>query len=228
MTNNDWIAQLLQNEEIALLGFADLKEIPPENRQDLPYGICFAIALRTFPSTGTPTAEYYQEYRQINSRLKEISFFLEAKLQEKGFRAYSLARNRQNDDYRTALPFKTLATRSGLGWVGKSSTLITKQYGNAVRLNGVLTDMPLETAEPMNTSLCGDCKKCVESCPAQAITGNEWKLGVDRNDLVDPFVCKNKVIERGHSLGITVGSCGICIAVCPYTKKYMRSLGVTP
>lgn len=228
MIYNDWITALLHNEELSLLGFADLKELPFENRQGLPYGICFAIALRTFPSTDIPTAAYYHEYRQINSKLKEISFFLEAKIQEKGFRAYSLARNRQNEDFRTALPFKTLATRSGLGWIGKSCTLITKQYGNAVRLNGVLTDMPLQTAEPVNSSLCGACRKCVESCPAQAITGNEWTLGTDRNDLVDPFACKNMVIERGKTLGITVGSCGICIAVCPYTQKFMQSIGEIP
>lgn len=223
MNYNNYIIDVLRDMNISLLGFADLSEINSEQRRGFKYGICIAIALDVFPSVSdTPTPAYYNEYKNINRRLKEISLYLEEKIIEKGYNAYSLSKNRQNEDFRTVLPFKTLATRSGLGWIGKSSTLITKEYGNAVRLNGVITDMPFETAKPINTSYCGSCSECVKCCPAKAIVGTNWDIEKDRNELVDPFLCKNKVIERGKEMGVTEGSCGICISVCPWTKKYIE------
>lgn len=221
MLYNSYIIDLLRDKQISLLGFADLSEINSEQRQGLRYGICIAIALNVFPSEGDPTIDYYNEYIDVNGKLREISLLLEGKIIEKGYNAYSLFRNRQNEDFRTLLPFKTLATRSGLGWIGKSSTLITKEFGNAIRLGGVITDMPFETAAPINTSYCGNCRECVEKCPANAIVGNNWNINTDRNDLVNPFSCKNMVIERGKDMKVTVGTCGICISVCPWTKRYM-------
>lgn len=222
MENNRYITDLLKDKSISLLGFADLSGINSEQRQGLGYGICIAVALDVFPNEDEPTPEYYGEYKKINTLLKETCLFLEEKIIQKGYRAYSLFRNRQNEDYRTLLPFKTLATGAGLGWIGRSSTLVTREFGNAVRLGGVITDMPFETAAPITRSYCGACRECVEKCPAGAITGNRWDLGRDRNYLVDPFKCKEKVIERGKEMGVSVGSCGICISVCPWTRKYME------
>ena len=222
MKYNDFISGLLRDKEISMFGFADLGETDCDQRQGLPYGICIAIPLTVFPNVGEPTAEYYNEYRQINSRLKEACLYLEENISQKGFRAYSLFRNRQNEDFRTLLPFKTLATRSGLGWIGKSSVLVTKEYGSAVRLGGVITDMPFDTASPINESQCGNCRACVDSCPAGAIVGNHWNIALDRDGLVDPFKCKEKVMERGKAMGVSVGSCGICLSVCPWTIKYVE------
>lgn len=228
-TYNDAIAAYLQKQEIPLFGFADLSELPHTCRQGFRYGICFAIPLTVFPETEQPPSKaYYDEYKRINRKLKETSLALEEVIRSNGYQAYSLARNRQNEDFRTVLPFKTLATRAGLGWIGKSSLLVTRSYGAAIRLNGVITDLPLQTAEPVNTSFCGNCRRCVEACPAQAITGNHWSLHGDRNDLIDPIACKQKVIERGEAMGVTVGSCGICLAVCPWTNKYIQRLAKSP
>jgi len=220
MVYNDYIVDLLKDKQISLLGFADLSEIGSEQRQGLKYGICFAKAIDVLPNEGIPTLAYYKDYKSKHEKLKELSLFLEEKIIEKGYSAYSLFRNKQSKDYRTLLPLKTLATRSGLGWIGKSSTLITKEFGNAVRFGGVITDMPFETAEPVNTSYCGDCRECVDKCPAKAIVGDNWTIASDRNDLVDPLACKSLASERGKDLGITTGSCGICISVCPWTKSY--------
>jgi len=136
----------------------------------------------------------------------------------RGFNAYSLAGEKSGQEYRTPLPYKTLATRSGLGWIGKSATFVTKRFGNAIRLNGVLTDMPFETGTPINSSLCGECAECVEKCPGRAITGKLWDLHTDRDALLNPHECKNAVVERGKIFGVTEGTCGICISVCPFTK----------
>lgn len=122
------------------------------------------------------------------------------------------------------MPFKTLATRAGLGWIGKSAALITKEYGNAIRLNGVLTDLPIKVGTPVNESFCGECDKCVKHCPGHAITGNTWRLHIDRDILLDAVSCKKTVIERGKVFNVADGTCGICISVCPWTKRYRLEL----
>lgn len=223
MENNHWIEEKLKDRNIALIDFADLSEIDPEIRYGYRYGICIAIALQVFPSTTSePSKEYYDEYKAVSTRLREASDFLAEKIKERGFNAYSLAHEKQNEVFRTQLPFKTLATRSGLGWIGKSAALITKEYGNAIRLNGILTDMPLTVGTPVNESLCGKCEECVKHCPGHAIKGNTWSLHMDRDNLLDAISCKKTVIERGKVFNVTDGTCGICISVCPWTKRYLN------
>jgi epoxyqueuosine reductase QueG len=178
--NNSYVIEILENKEISLIGFADLSEIDVNLRHGFKYGVTIAVALKVFPSiTNEPSIQYYNEYKRVSAVLRETSNFLAEKIKERGFDAYSLAGEKQNEDFRTQLPFKTLATRAGLGWIGKSATLITKDYGNAIRLNGVLTDMPLETGTPINASFCGDCVECVKNCPGKAIKGNLWDIHND-------------------------------------------------
>ena len=103
--------------------------------------------------------------------------------------------------------------------------LINKQYGSAIRLSGILTDAPFETATPIIQSLCGRCTACVKLCPAQAIKGHDWSVGVSRDDLVDAPTCR-KVARQRAELGFgraDVTICGKCIEVCPFTKKYLRA-----
>jgi epoxyqueuosine reductase QueG len=221
--NNNWIIDILNNKNISLIGFADLSEIDENLCYGYKYGISIAIALKIFPSiTNEPSKEYYNEYNEVSKLLRETSNFISDKIKEKGFNAYSLANEKQNEQFRTKIPFKTLATRSGLGWIGKSATLVTKKFGNAIRLNGVLTNMPFETGIPITTSFCGNCTECVKHCPGKAIAGNSWNINTDRDELLNAFDCKRTVIERGKIWHVTEGSCGICLAVCPYTKEYIK------
>jgi len=221
--NNTWIKEQLLSKNIALIGFADMSEIDEKLRYGYKYGVSIAIALEKFPSiTDEPSIEYYNDFKRVSAELKEAANFLADSIKKYGYNAYSLAGERQNDEFRTKLPYKTLATRAGLGWIGKSAALVTKQYGNAVRLNGVLTDMPLETAGSVNSSFCGNCEECVKNCPGKAITGINWNVNTDRDELLNAIECKKTVIKRGKIWDVTEGSCGICLAICPYTKEYIR------
>lgn len=201
MEYNHWAEEILKDRNLALIGFADLSEIDTKIRYGYQYGICIAIALKVFPSvTNEPSKEYYDEYKAVSARLREASDFLADKIKECGFNAYSLAHEKQNEAYRTQLPFKTLATRAGLGWIGKSAALITKEYGNAIRLNGVLTDMPIKVGTPVNESLCGECDECVKHCPGHAIKGVTWSLYMDRDILLDAVSCKKQSLIEGKYL----------------------------
>ena len=223
--NNNWIKEIINDRNVSLLGFADLSDINIELCNELKYGISIAIALEVFPSiTNEPSKDYYNEYNNVSKKLKETSNYIADYISKKGFKAYSLANERQNDEFRTRLPSKTLATRAGLGWIGKSATLVTKQYGNAIRISGVITDMPFETGMPINSSFCGNCDECVKKCPGKAILGNIWNIHVDRDTLLNPYECKKTVINRGKIWNVTEGSCGICLAVCPYTIEYIKRI----
>jgi len=125
----------------------------------------------------------YDEYNRVSKELREASSFIADSIKTSGFNA-SVPQQKQDENYRTPLPFKTLSTRAGLGWIGKSAALVTKQFGSAIRLNGVLTDMPFETGTPINSSFCGECAECVKNCPGKAITGNQWSLHTDRDNFV--------------------------------------------
>jgi len=119
------------------------------------------------------------------------------------------------------LQHKTIATRAGLGWIGKSALLITEEYGPAVRLGSVLTDAEFETGKPVDTSRCGDCYRCVDRCPAGAIAGTNWSVGAPRESIYDAFTCRDTAQNLSKQQGIDSTICGICINACPWTQKYI-------
>jgi epoxyqueuosine reductase len=123
----------------------------------------------------------------------------------------------------TILPHKTIATRAGLGWIGKCALLVTEDYGSAIRINTILTDAPLETASPVDHSRCGDCRLCVDSCPGNAPSGKNWNVNVYRDSYFDAFACASAARECAVTkIGVDDTICGICISVCPRTMKYVK------
>lgn len=172
-----------------------------------------------------PTKEYYQAYTFLNAKLDEIVQSGAAFLETRGYRAQPILSKRPSDinaDWRTPLPHKTVATRAGLGWIGKNCLLVTPEYGGAIRLSSLLTDAPLPTAVPVNESRCGGCRACVDSCPAGALTGVLWHVGVDREEILYKEACKKTQAEvMRRATGIDTDLCGRCFAVCPYTRRYL-------
>ena len=127
-----------------------------------------------------------------------------------------------SDEWVSSLPHKTVATRAGLGWIGKNCLLITEQYGPAIRLSSIVTDAPLKCGEPTEESRCGQCDACVRLCPAGALSGKLWKAGMEREQFFQREICKKTQIERMKAnTGIETDLCGLCFAVCPYTEKYL-------
>lgn len=227
MDYNSLIENELREKGAAVVGFADLSEIDEHARRGFKYGTSIAMTVNPkiverIPSG--PNMDYYHEINRVNSNLKKLSRYAEHFIKSLGFDAFSLADVKQDDNFRTILPYKTLATRSGIGWIGKSATLVNEKYGNTIRLNGILTDMPFKTGKPVIESKCGNCTICVDNCPGKAIQGLNWNVSVERDDLLNARMCKNKTIERGIPFNVTWGTCGICIALCPYTRRYINSL----
>ena len=158
MNLNDEITTFIKSHGASLVGFADLKEIDTEARDNFPYGIIIAVALDPKVVSDIkigPTAAYYAEYKKVNILLDELAQQMVLFFIKKGFKAKIRPATFEEDKaHLTAkLPHKTVATRAGLGWIGKSALLVTREYGPAVRLVSVLTDAPVTRAN-LSTNPC--------------------------------------------------------------------------
>lgn len=108
----------------------------------------------------------------------------------------------------TPLPHKAIALMAGLGWIGKNNLLVTQEYGSALCMCTVLTNAPLPSENrPIVMPKCGECFVCKNVCQAEAIHGSTWKIGMNRDLIVDVYHCN---------------SCLKCLTNCPWTQKYMR------
>ncbi len=227
-TLNDELKEFLLSSGASLVGFADLRKIDQEARIGFPFGISIAIALNPrmmSEITEGPTKEYSAEYDKLNILLDNLGQSTAQWLIDKGYRAKARPATFEEDEATLSakLPHKTVATRAGLGWVGKCALLITEKYGSAVRMVTVLTDAPLSTGKPVNSSRCEDCTDCVNVCPAHAINGVHWQPGLPRESIVDVFACRTKARELTAKLvGERKSICGLCIVACPWTQKYLE------
>jgi len=223
------ISSRIRNELLShgadLVGFGNLCELPPNVRENLPTGISIAVKYPDDVIRGIkdfPTQEYCNWYDSLNERLDMLVTLGAETLQSLGYKAIALTRahvGMKNEDSRK-LPHKTVATRSGLGWIGKCALLLTEEYGSMIRLSSILTDAPLDTAEPVNNSKCGDCMICTKECPAGAVSGKLWNVSMKREDFFNAPVCRLKARERAkQGFGGEVTICGKCIEVCPYTRR---------
>ncbi|MGB3906777.1 MAG: 4Fe-4S double cluster binding domain-containing protein [Anaerolineae bacterium] len=209
------------------MGFADLRGVAPPAFSHWPNGVSIAVALEPTVMSGVldgPTSEYYQAYQRANRLLNDLAERSADFISFSGHRAEAfpatIVDSSPGEEFdRTlsvAFQHKTAATRAGLGWIGKSALLVTPEYGPRVRLATVLTDMPLDVGTPIAGGQCGDCRICLKACPAVAIKGTQWQVGLLREELVDAFVCwqtaTTLLLER---VGVESAVCGVCVSVCP-------------
>lgn len=219
-----------------LVGFADIGALPADVRGGMQFGISIAVALDASiisEISEGPTERYYREYVRVNEFLAQLCAGTVERLRNAGYEARAINPTMRIEGpamktLSTPLPHKTVATRAGLGWIGKSALLITREYGPAVRLATVLTDAPIEPGNPIDDSRCGDCVKCVERCPAEAIVGDNWHKGSERQSIYDAHACCAMARSLAGPKGIPATICGICIDACPWTQKYISRELRTP
>jgi epoxyqueuosine reductase len=222
------IRTALRDRGASLVGFADLIGIPVEARHSKRFAVSIAVALDASIVANIrngPTPEYYSEYRRANALLSDLGKVTVNLIGDHGYQAISKEPTGVGIDPKTestVLPHKTVATRAGLGWIGKCALLVTKEYGSAIRLTTVLTDAQLETAIPTDHSLCGDCEICVNFCPGNAPSGKNWNVKLYRDSFFDFSACRRAAKEGAAKIGIDDTVCGICVSVCPWTVKYIE------
>lgn len=215
--------------DINLWGMADVRAFftpSDETGKGFPCAITWALPMNSeimMSIQNGPNQAYADEYAQVNSTINQVSSELAAEICSRGFRSKSLAASERTDTetIKGAFPHKTAATLAGLGWIGRHCQLVTRPHGSWVRLGTVFTDMDLPCGPSKERSHCGECRRCVDACPADALTGTAWYPGIPREEIMDVGVCdqwKKKhyfTYHQGHN-------CGICSAVCPYGLKALK------
>lgn len=214
-----------------LVGIADLEPfknnftVVPENLiEPFTYAISIAICMDSEvinTITDGPTPEYAQLYRSVNISLDKISSQIVQRINEKGFSAKAIAASKIEDEVNLlgSISHKAVARMAGIGWQGKNLLIITPQFGSKIRLATVLTNMPFIADLPLKNR-CGKCEKCAKACPSSAIknvsTDSHYKT---RDEAVDIDKCYSRLKKFKVIPGIEATICGVCIKVCPFSKK---------
>ncbi len=113
---------------------------------------------------------------------------------------------------------RDLAKRSGIGWAGKNTLLISKKHGSYFFLAELVLDLALEYDEPID-DFCGSCTKCIDACPTNAI--NEQGYILDARKCISYLTIELKEeipSEFEDKMENWMFGCDICQQVCPWNR----------
>ena len=116
---------------------------------------------------------------------------------------------------------KAWAVRSGIGWLGKHTNVITQEMGSWIFLATVITNYEFDYNEPV-ADFCGTCTACIDACPTDAIV-NEYV--VDSSRCISFLTIENKgeiSKEFKGKFENWLFGCDICQDVCPWNKKFSK------
>ncbi len=112
---------------------------------------------------------------------------------------------------------KAWAAKSGLGWIGKNTNLISKKFGSFVFIGELIIDLELEYDEAIQ-NYCGTCTKCIDACPTSAL--NPYNL--DARKCISYLTIEKKGELPPQMKGkweSWIFGCDKCQDVCPWNKK---------
>lgn len=144
----------------------------------------------------------------IKDKLKELLFSIQQEIGELSGRAFV--------DSAPVLD-KAWAAKSGLGWIGKNSNLITQKRGSFYFIAELIIDLELDYDSP-TTDHCGSCTACLDACPTQAIVA---PYVVDGSKCISYFTIELKEaipMEMKGQFDDWAFGCDVCQDVCPWNR----------
>ncbi len=113
---------------------------------------------------------------------------------------------------------KVWAQRAGLGWMGKHTNLITREYGSWVFLGELILDIDLTPDPSFEDDLCGTCTACLDVCPTNALV--DGQLNAEKCISFWTIEHKKELPEdMKHQFKDWIYGCDICQDVCPWNHK---------
>ncbi len=215
--NYEGLENFAEENGSCLFGTADVsgikgefKALPGESTKHLNTAVSIAFRLsRAVLCTveDGPTQIYFQHYRQANYFLDNLGLRITEYIQRRGADAMPIPASQviDRENQTGHLSHRKIAHLAGLGYIGRSNLLVTREFGAGVRLATVLTDYPLIAGAPVSSS-CGDCRECINACPAGAI--KEKKEDFERTACFRQLDFFRKKRGIGHHI------CGICVKAC--------------
>jgi epoxyqueuosine reductase len=157
--------------------------------------------------TDGPNMLYKAHYRHVNRVLDDIAFLISRKINDRGGKSIPIPASQilRWKPMRAHLSHREVAFRAGLGWWGRNNLLVNDTYGSQVRLVTILTNLELEP-DRASESDCGDCYRCLDSCPAGAIAPAKERFNL--------MVCAKQVAEFARPEMIGSHICGLCLKPC--------------
>jgi len=118
---------------------------------------------------------------------------------------------------------KVWAEKAGLGWQGKHTNLISRDFGSWLFLGEIILNIPLKYDKPFIEDLCGTCTACIDECPPGALSDYE----IDSNKCISYQTIEHRgeFDENSVDLDNWIYGCDICQDVCPWNKKFSK---ITP
>lgn len=154
-------------------------------------------------------------HKVLRGRLQRLAERIRGEVGEFGYRVFS--------DSAPVMEVE-LASRSGLGWRGKHSLLLSREAGSYFFLGELFTDLPLPVDAPVSAH-CGRCTRCIDACPTQAIVG---PYQVDARRCISYLTIELKgsiPVELRPLIGNRVYGCDDCQLICPW-NKYAQPAGI--
>lgn len=148
-------------------------------------------------------------HKLLRKRLKSLGNWFNDTIHPHGFRVFT--------DSAPILE-KHLAEKSGLGWIGKHSLLLSRQAGSWFFLGELFTDYPFTTTSKPQAQLCGSCRACIDVCPTNALV-DAYRLNSNKCISYLTIEHKGPIPEALRApIGNRIFGCDDCQLVCPWNR----------